>query len=181
VHESLNGLLFDQIKSELVIEQWDETRRVASSIRYRTVSASLLMRKLAAYPRQNQVARVLTEMGKLERTAYLLEYFRNEALRRRVLIGLNKGEALHALVRQLFFGRLGVDTRTDRRKKNGSQVVVTLHVQMHHILKCLKYSLLYHQHTPGGVDKIERSSSLTESCLTGGTLLVFIHTPTLIR
>lgn len=107
VHESLKSLLFGQIKSKLIIEQWDEMRRIASSIRHGTVSASLLMRKLAAYPRQNQVARALTEMGKLERTAYLLEYFRDEALRRRVLIGLNKGEALHALARQLFFGRLG--------------------------------------------------------------------------
>lgn len=65
------------------------------------------MRKLAAYPRQNQVARALTEMGKLERTVFLLEYFRNESFRLRILIGLNKGEALHALARQLFFGRLG--------------------------------------------------------------------------
>jgi len=105
--EPLDSLLFGQVKSKLIIEQWDEMRRVASSIRHGTVSASLLMRKLAAYPRQNQVARALTEMGKLERTAYLLEYFRDEALRRRVLIGLNKGEALHALARQLFFGRLG--------------------------------------------------------------------------
>src|SRR6266566_1813353 len=103
----LNTLLFGQVKSKLIIEQWDEMRRVASSIQHGTVSASLLMRKLAAYPRQNQVAKALTEMGKLERTAYLLEYFRDEALRRRVLIGLNKGEALHALARQLFFGRLG--------------------------------------------------------------------------
>ncbi len=111
-HESLKSLLFGQVKSKLIIEQWDEMRRIASSIRHGTVSASLLMRKLAAYPRQNQVARALTEIGKLEigkleRTAYLLEYFRDEALRRRVLIGLNKGEALHALARQLFFGRLG--------------------------------------------------------------------------
>src|SRR6266704_1624082 len=82
-------------------------QRVASSIRHGTVSASLLMRKLAAYPRQNRVARALTEFGKLERTSFLLEYFRDEALRRRILIGLNKGEALHALARQLFFGRLG--------------------------------------------------------------------------
>jgi TnpA family transposase len=82
-------------------------RRVASSIRHGTVSASLLMRKLAAYPRQNQVARVLTEMRELERTVFLLEYFRNASFRRSVLIGLNKGEALHALARQLFFGRLG--------------------------------------------------------------------------
>ncbi len=80
--ESLNSLLFGQVKSKIIIEQWDEIRRVASSIRHGTVSASLLMRKLAAYPRQNQVARALTEMGKLERTAYLLEYFRDEALRK---------------------------------------------------------------------------------------------------
>jgi hypothetical protein len=81
--------------------------RVASSIRHGTVSATLLMRKLAAYPRQNQVARALNEMGKLKRTVFLLEFFRDESLRRRILIGLNKGEALHSLARQLFFGRLG--------------------------------------------------------------------------
>ncbi len=104
---SLSTLLFDQANKKLIIEQWDDMRRVASSIRHGTVSASLLMRKLAAYPRQNQVARALTEVGKLERTAFLLEYFRDAALRRRILIGLNKGEALHALARQLFFGRLG--------------------------------------------------------------------------
>src|SRR5947209_5825429 len=71
-YRSLNSLLFGQVKSKLIIEQWEEMRRVASSIRHGTVSASLLMRKLAAYPRQNRVARALTEMGKLEETAYLL-------------------------------------------------------------------------------------------------------------
>ncbi len=103
----LNPLLFGQVKSKLLVEQWDEMRPVASSIRHGTVAATLLMRKRASSPRQNQVARALTEMGKLERTAFLLEYFRSESLRRHVLIGLNKGEALHALARQLFFGRLG--------------------------------------------------------------------------
>ncbi len=103
----LKSLLFGQVKSQLIVDQWEEIQRVAASIRHGTVSASLLMRKLAAYPRQNQVARALTEMGKLERTAFLLDYFRDAALRRRVLVGLNKGEALHALARQLFFGRLG--------------------------------------------------------------------------
>jgi TnpA family transposase len=107
VDAPLNTLFFGQIKSKLIVEQWEEMRRAASSIRHGTVSASLLMRKLAAYPRQNQVARALTELGKLERTSFLLDYFRDEALRRRVLIGLNKGEALHALARHLFFGQLG--------------------------------------------------------------------------
>jgi len=88
----LNTLLFDQANKKLITQQWDEIRRVASSIRHGTVSASLLMRKLAAYPRQNQVARALTELGKLERTAFLLEYFRDAALRRRILyVSWNQG------------------------------------------------------------------------------------------
>ena len=33
----------------------------------------------------NSVARALTEMGKLERISFLLDYFRDEALRRRIL------------------------------------------------------------------------------------------------
>src|SRR5881396_2847603 len=71
----LGTLLFDQANRKLISEQWDEMRRVASSTRHGTVSASLLMRKLAAYPRQNQVARALTELGKLERTAFSASVF----------------------------------------------------------------------------------------------------------
>jgi flagellar motor protein MotB len=65
------------------------------------------MRRLRAYSRQNRLASALTELGKLERTSFLLDYFQDEALRRRILIGLNKGEALHALARQLFSGKHG--------------------------------------------------------------------------
>ena len=60
---TLKTLLFGNVNRKLIVEQWDEMRRVASSIRHGTVSASLLMRKLAAYPRQNQVVRALTEFG----------------------------------------------------------------------------------------------------------------------
>src|SRR5215472_11496796 len=120
--EPLNTLLFENVNTKLIGEQWDEMRRVASSTRHGTVSASLPMHKLAAYPRQNQVARALTELGKLERTAFLLEYFRDESLRRRILIGLNNGEALHALARQLFFGRLGeLRERVGTRTVSGSR------------------------------------------------------------
>src|SRR5205807_8433550 len=124
----LDTLLFDQVNKKLITQQWDEMRRVASSIRHGTVSASLLMRKLAAYPRQNQVARALTEFGKLERTSFLLEYFRDATLRRRILIGLNKGEALHALARQLFFGRLG--ELRDRALEDQMHRASCLHILM---------------------------------------------------
>jgi len=43
-----------------------------------------MLRKLGAYPRQNALAIALRELGKLERTLFLLEYIRDVELRRRI-------------------------------------------------------------------------------------------------
>jgi len=95
------------VDGDLIVHHWDEARRLAASIRHGAVSAALIMRKLAAYPRQNQLAKALREIGKLERTRFVLLYLQDEALRRRVRIGLNKGELLYKLARALFFGQSG--------------------------------------------------------------------------
>ncbi len=65
------------------------------------------MGKLTAASRRNKLFRGLQELGRLIKMAYIAEYLRSEELRRRVLLGLNKGELLHALARKLFFGRPG--------------------------------------------------------------------------
>lgn len=104
---ALNALIASPVRAKYIVEHWEEMQRVASSIRHGSASASLLMRRLRAYSRQNRLATALTELGKLERTSFLLDYFQGEALRRRILIGLNKGEALHSLARQLFSGKHG--------------------------------------------------------------------------
>ncbi len=107
VPPELESLVGGRVRTRLIVEHWDELRRVAASIQQGTVSAALLMRKLAAYPRQNRLAQALAEVGKLEKTLFILEYLQDEGLRRRVQVGLNKGEAKHALARALFFGRHG--------------------------------------------------------------------------
>ena len=66
-----------------------------------------MLRKLGAYPRQNALATALRELGKLERTLFLLRHIRDVELRRRIHIGLNKGEARNALAGAVFFNRLG--------------------------------------------------------------------------
>jgi TnpA family transposase len=104
---ALQSLVTARIRTRLIVEHWAELRRLAASIQQGTVSAALLLRKLAAYPRQNRLAQALAEVGKLEKTLFILEYLRDESLRRRVQVGLNKGEAKHALGRALFFGRHG--------------------------------------------------------------------------
>ncbi len=46
-------------------------------------------------------------MGRIEKTIFILDYISNEALRRRIQRGLNKGEAMNDLARSLFFGKRG--------------------------------------------------------------------------
>jgi len=78
-----------------------------ASVRTGTVTASLILKKLANYPRQNGLAKALREIGKIERTLFGLAWYQDLGLRRRVNAGLNKGEARNALARAVFFNRLG--------------------------------------------------------------------------
>ena len=88
-------------------QNWDEILRLAASIKAGTVAPSALMRRLAAYPKQNALAKTLREIGRLERTLFTLDWISDPALRRRTNVGLNKGEARNALARAMFFHRLG--------------------------------------------------------------------------
>ena len=86
---------------------WNEILRLAASIQQGMVTASLMLRKLGSYPRQNGLALALRELGRIERTLFILDWLQSVELRRRVQAGLNKGEARNALARAVFFHRLG--------------------------------------------------------------------------
>jgi TnpA family transposase len=106
-YAALAGLIGGTVSQKLIRDHWEEILRLAASIKQGTVSASLMLRKLGAYPRQNGLAVALRELGRIERTLFTLEWLQNTELRRRVQIGLNKGEAKNALARAVFFNRLG--------------------------------------------------------------------------
>ncbi|MBP0633660.1 Tn3 family transposase [Cupriavidus sp. AcVe19-1a] len=94
-------------RENLIRSHWDEILRLATSIRQGTVTASLMLRKLGSYPRQNGLAVALRELGRIERTLFTLDWLQDLELRRRTHAGLNKGEARNALARSIFFYRLG--------------------------------------------------------------------------
>lgn len=107
VYESLKPLIGGALNVEHIREHWDEILRLATSIKQGTVTASLMLRKLGSYPRQNGLAIALRELGRIERTIFILEWLQSVELRRRVNAGLNKGEARNSLARAIFFNRLG--------------------------------------------------------------------------
>jgi TnpA family transposase len=86
-----------RINRPRILDWWDEMVRAAGSIKLGWVTASLLVQKLQAYPRQNALARALQEYGRLARTLHILRWYAYPEERRRFLRQLNKGEALHDL------------------------------------------------------------------------------------
>ncbi len=106
-YKALDPLIGGTIDSRITAENWDELLRLAASIKAGTVAPSAILRRLAACPRQNALAKSLKEIGRLERTLFMLDWISDPALRRRTNAGLNKGEARNALARAVFFHRLG--------------------------------------------------------------------------
>ena len=92
---------------KLIAAQWDDVLRLTTSVRTGTVRASLMLKRLGAYPRQNGLALALREIGRIERTLYALDWLEQPDLRRQATAELNKGESHNALSRAVCFHRLG--------------------------------------------------------------------------
>ena len=106
-HTVLRTMIGGTLNIKHVRTHWDEILRLAASIKQGTVTASLMLQKLGSYPRPNGLAAALRELGRIDRTLFILDWLQNVDLRRRVHAGLNKGEARNALARAVFFNRLG--------------------------------------------------------------------------
>ncbi|ENU21582.1 transposase for transposon [Acinetobacter proteolyticus] len=106
-YAALKPMIGGTLNIKQIRTHWDDILRLAASIKQGTVTASLMLRKLGSYPRQNGLALALRELGRIERTLFILDWLQSVELRRRVQAGLNKGEARNALARAVFFYRLG--------------------------------------------------------------------------
>ena len=95
------------INTALIMEHWDELLRLAASITARTVAPSAILKRLSASSKSSDLAKALRELGRIERTLFMIEWYSSPALRRRCQAGLNKGEAAHKLKRAVFFHERG--------------------------------------------------------------------------
>jgi TnpA family transposase len=103
----LEPFIAGRVDEKLITTHWNDVLRLATSVRTGTVSASLLLKRLGAYPRQNGLALALREIGRIERTLFMLDWLELPGLRRQATVELNKGEARNALARAVCFHRLG--------------------------------------------------------------------------
>jgi TnpA family transposase len=100
-YPDLQPLMGRRIKADIIREHWTETVRLVASLHAGTVAPSTMLRKLAAYRRQNQLDLALQELGRIERTLFTLDWLESPELRRRCHAGLNKSEQRHYLAQEI--------------------------------------------------------------------------------
>jgi TnpA family transposase len=115
-YKGIKNLMGRTIKTAAIEADWDDIVRIVASIKDGTVAPSAILRKLAAYKRQNRLDFALAELGRIERTLFTLDWLEQPELRRACQAGLNKGEARHTLAAAIYTNRQG--RFTDRSLEN---------------------------------------------------------------
>jgi TnpA family transposase len=107
VPKELKGLIGGKIREGTIVTNWPDILRSAATMVAGVMPPSQLLRKFAAQPRQHDLAIALREIGRIERTLFIIDWLLDADMQRRAQIGLNKGEAHHALKNALRIGRQG--------------------------------------------------------------------------
>ncbi len=93
--------------------------RVALSIRAGKISASAILRRLGTYSRKNRLYLAFRELGNVVRTAFLLRYLSDPAIRSTIQSATNKSEAFNGYAKWVAFGGQGIiaeNNRDEQRK-----------------------------------------------------------------
>jgi TnpA family transposase len=96
-YKDLAPLIGRRIKADVIRDHWGEILRLVASLQAGTVLPSAMLKRLAAFQRQNQLDLALQELGRVERTLFMLDWLESPDLRQRCQAGLNKSEQRHVL------------------------------------------------------------------------------------
>jgi TnpA family transposase len=121
------------IHLDWICEQWDRMGQFYASQESGHATASIALKRLAAYSGKNHFYRANRELGRLLKTEHILQFMSDPAMRQRVRRGLLKGEEMHALARQVAYGKQGTLTARDLESQRNTSNCLTL------IMACLIY------------------------------------------
>ncbi len=111
---ALNDIARHRARPERIKQHWDDMLRIAGSLKLSTVQASELMRSVLKSERPSSLAQAIIELGRINKTIYLLNYIDDEEYRRRILTQLNRGEGRHQVSRIICHGKRGEIRKTYR-------------------------------------------------------------------
>jgi TnpA family transposase len=121
------------IHLDWICEQWDRMGQFYASLESGHTTASTALKRLAGYSGKNHFYRANRELGRVFKTEYILDYMSDPLVRQQVRRGLLKSEEVHALARQVAYGKQGRLTARDLRALKNTSNCLTL------IMACIIY------------------------------------------
>ena len=119
-YENINEIFTEKpIDWELIETHYHDMLRVAISIQNGKVKASAVLRKLCSKSRKNKLYFAFRELGRVERTIFLLNYINDPEMRKLIQAATCKSEEFNQFVSWIRFGGGGVindNMRPNQRK-----------------------------------------------------------------
>lgn len=134
--------------------QWDRMGQFYASLECGHVTASTALKRLVGYSGKNHFYRANRELGRVLKTEHILRFMSDPLMRQQMRRGLLKSEEMHALARQVAYGKQGKITVRDWQAQKNTASCLTL------IMACIIYwqakeisrVILEHEPENAGVD-----------------------------
>ncbi|MBY5827382.1 Tn3 family transposase [Rhizobium leguminosarum] len=103
-YRHIDALFTRDIDWQLIITHWQDMMQVVLSIQAGLVLPSMLLRKLGSYNRKNRLCLAFRELGRVERTLFLLLYISDPQARHNIRAETTKIESYNAFLDWITFG-----------------------------------------------------------------------------
>ncbi|QRQ85920.1 Tn3 family transposase [Cupriavidus oxalaticus] len=103
-YKHIDRLFSDTVDWDLIAFHWQDLMQVALSIQAGTISSPLLLRRFGSESRRNRLFLAAQELGKVVRTAFLLEWIGSRELRQEITASTNKIESYNGFAKWFSFG-----------------------------------------------------------------------------
>ncbi len=103
----LQPVLTRPINWDLILQQYDQMVKYSTALRLGTAETEAILRRFTRNNRQHPTYQALAELGKANKTIFLCQYLRSEALRREIHEGLNMIENWNSANHFICYGKGG--------------------------------------------------------------------------
>jgi TnpA family transposase len=103
-YQHIDALFTNEIDWRLIATHWQDMMQVVLSIQAGLVLPSMLLRKLGSHNRKSRLYLAFRELGRVERTLFLLRYISDEHIRRTIRAETTKIESFNDFLDWITFG-----------------------------------------------------------------------------
>ena len=106
IPEEIRAITVANSDVELIEKHWDELVHLTASVSTGHSSAVAALARFGSTALGDPIYAAGVQLGRLLRTVFLADYWVNDSFRRELLRVLNRGEAVNALKRAIYIGRV---------------------------------------------------------------------------